>query len=106
MALFQQFDKLVVLSTRISKFTDSATAEEKTFKYITGFNPVNNQVYVDLVFEKNPDNLIEFAGLRENEVYDCIYKQRQSKNTANTASISSVMLLSHIGNIEFKSVKK
>lgn len=105
MALFQQFDKLVILSARISKFTDSSTNEEKTFKYITGFNPVNNQVYVDLQFEKNPENLIEFSDLKENQVYDCSYKQRQSKNSANTSSISSVMLLKQIGTIEFKGLK-
>ena len=106
MALFQQYDKIVILSKRVSTFTDSSTGEEKRFNYITGFNPVNNQVYVDIQFEKNPENLIEFSSLRENEVYDCFYRQKKSKNTANTSSISSVVLLSHIGSIEFKSLKK
>ena len=63
MALVAQFDKIVILSKRLSSMTDDKTGKTREFRFVTGFDAVSGSVFSDLSL--SDDSPIQF-----NEIWD------------------------------------
>ena len=48
MSLVAQFDKIVILSKRLSSMTDEKTGKTREFRFVTGFDAVSGSVFTDL----------------------------------------------------------
>ncbi len=102
MSLIQQTDKFVILSKRQSSFMDEKTGELKDFKYVSGFNPVTNQVMSDVAVDEKRPGSVKWADLVECGAYDVQYVTRSDKNKANSLTVSGVSFLNLFGSIELK----
>lgn len=105
MSLINQSDKFVILSKRQSSFMDEKTGELKEFKYVSGFNPVTNQVMNDVAVDATKQGSIKWGDLLECGAYDVQYNTRSDKNKANSLTISGVSFFNLFGSIELKTKK-
>lgn len=107
MALIQRSELFVLVASRQSSFTDE-DGKKRTFHYVTGFNPVNDSVYVDLTLLESEENVpfVGFDFAEANSVYECEYSTKSSKNLANSSQVTSICLKKKVGVIELKMDKK
>ena len=68
MSLVAQFDKIVVLSKRLSSMTDDKTGKTREFRFVTGFDAVSGSVFSDLSL--SDDSPIQFNDIWDNRVYN------------------------------------
>lgn len=101
--LVAQFDKCVVLSKRKSEVTDEKTGAKRQFLFLTGFDAVSGSVFTDLaLFEGSP---VAFDDIRENAVYDAQFTYSNVNDGKNVKRLSSVKLVSAIGELQVKPIK-
>lgn len=107
MALLKQTEKFIVISKRVSSFTDDE-GKKRSFHYVSGFNPTNDSVYVDLTLAEDEESVpfVGFDFVEENGLYECEYSVKSSKNLANSQIVNRIRLTNKIGHLELKMDKK
>ena len=104
MSLVAQFDKIVILSKRLSSMTDEKTGKSREFRFVTGFDAVSGSVFSDLALSE--DSPIQFGEIWDNRVYNGQFTFSNVNDGKNVKRLSSVKLCEVYGDLEVKSSKK
>lgn len=104
MSLVAQFDKICILSKRLSSMTDEKTGKTREFRFVTGFDAVSGSVFSDLALsEESP---IQFGDIWDNRVYNGQFAFSNVNDGKNVKRLSSVKLCDVFGDLEVKPVGK
>lgn len=103
MSLVAQFDKIAILSKRLSQMTDEKTGQTKKFRFVTGFDAVSGSVFTDLALAD--DSPVDFDLVWDNRVYNGQFSYSQVNDGKNVKRLSSVKLCEVYGDLEVKAVK-
>lgn len=104
MSLVAQFDKIVILSKRLSSMTDEKTGKTREFRFVTGFDAVSGSVFTDLSL--SDDSPVAFDQIWDNRVYDGQFNYANVNDGKNVKRIASVKLVGPIGDLDIKPVGK
>lgn len=103
MALVAQFDKIVVLSKRLSQVTDDKTGKTREFRFITGFDAVSGSVFTDLaVADGSP---VLFDDIWDNRVYNGQFVYSNVNDGKNVKRLASAKLVEAVGELQVKPIK-
>ena len=104
MSLVAQFDKIVVLSKRLSSMTDEKTGKTREFRFVTGFDAVSGSVFTDLSL--SDDSPVVFDQIWDNRVYNGQFNFANVNDGKNVKRIASVKLVEPIGDLDVKPLGK
>lgn len=103
MSLVAQFDKIVILSKRLSSMTDEKTGKTREFRFVTGFDAVSGSVFSDLAIAD--DSPIAFGDIYDNRVYNGQFAYSNVNDGKNVKRVSSVKLCEVYGDLDVKVTK-
>ena len=104
MSLVAQFDKIVILSKRLSSMTDEKTGKTREFRFVTGFDAVSGSVFTDLSL--SDDSPVAFDQIWDNRVYNGQFNYANVNDGKNVKRIASVKLVESIGDLDVKPLGK
>lgn len=103
MSLVAQFDKIAILSKRLSQMTDDKTGQVRKFQFVTGFDAVSGSVFTDLAL--SDDSPVQFSDVYDNRVYNGQFAYSQVNDGKNVKRLASVKLCEVYGDLEVKALK-
>lgn len=103
MSLVAQFDKIVVLSKRMSEITDEKSGKARVFRFVTGFDAVSGSVFTDLAL--SDDSPVSFDSVVDNRVYNGAFTFSNVNDGKNVKRLASVKLVEAIGELNVKALK-
>lgn len=104
MSLVAQFDKIVILSKRLSSMTDDKTGKTREFRFVTGFDAVSGSVFSDLSL--SDDSPIQFSEVWDNRVYNGQFAYSNVTDGKNVKRLASVKLCEPFGDLDVKPIGK